>query len=241
MKELVELKINTEKRYVVMVLKQIVFDIPLVREINDKLNEIEKIEGPLCLITTSDHNKTYSAGLNFQVFAQHYQDVHNFICEFCRLLARFMALPFPTIAALNGHFLAGGFMFAMSHDLRISLDSDTIKLGMTEINLGMTIPKPMMAPLLAKMNKVALREINLFGKIMNPKQALEFKIVDQLVSADVLRESCKVAERLAILGENRLAYGGIKRNLYQKYIDMANDGSPDPVAEKIINKVNNKL
>ena len=237
MKELVELKINEEKGIATMILKQLTFDIPLVREISSKLDIIEKIEGPLCLITTSNHKKTYSAGLNFKVFAQHYQDVHNFICEFCRLLARFMSLPFPTIACLNGHFLAGGFMFAMSHDLRICKDFDKIKLGMTELNLGMTIPKSMMAPLLAKMNKEALREINLFGKIINPKRANELGIVDELVKEGLVSFCKKTAERLSVLGENRLAYGGIKFNLYKKYIDMANDGSPDKVAEQIISKI----
>lgn len=63
-----------------------------------------------------------------------------------------MRLGFPTIACINGHCLAGGFMFAMAHDLRIINSSKKVKLGMTEINLGMTIPEAMIAPLEAKMN-----------------------------------------------------------------------------------------
>ena len=51
-----------------------------------------------------------------------------------------MRLGFPTIACINGHCLAGGFMFIMAHDLRIINSDPKVKLGMTEINLGMTIP-----------------------------------------------------------------------------------------------------
>ena len=74
-----------------------------------------------------------------------------------------MKLPFPTIAAINGHFLAGGFMFAMAHDYRILIDKK-IKSGMTEINLGMTIPVPMLGSLMAKLNKSVLRNICVFGE-----------------------------------------------------------------------------
>ena len=90
--------------------------------------------------------------MNFDVFRGHYEDVHNFIREFCRLLARLLRANYPTIACINGHCLAGGFMFAMSHDIRIISSNPKIKLGMTEINLGMTIPPQMNAPLEAKLS-----------------------------------------------------------------------------------------
>lgn len=73
----------------------------------------------MCLVTTSNHHKIFSAGLNFKIFAQHYEDVHNNLAEIVRLLGRFLKLPFPSIAAINGHALAGGMMLIMSHDLRV--------------------------------------------------------------------------------------------------------------------------
>lgn len=63
-----------------------------------------------------------------------------------------MKLKIPSICILSGHALAGGFMLAISHDIIICLDDNNIKIGMTEINLGMTIPMSMLAPLMAKLN-----------------------------------------------------------------------------------------
>ncbi len=48
---------------------------------------------------------------------------------------------------LNGHFLAGGFMLSMAHDIRVCVDNKKLKSGMTEIDIGMTIPLGMLAPL----------------------------------------------------------------------------------------------
>jgi enoyl-CoA hydratase/carnithine racemase len=81
--------LELEKRsdgIVIMKLKQIIFNVPFVRELNAALDELEKIEGQLALITTSAHKKIYSAGLDFKVFDKHYDDTYGFICEFCRFL-----------------------------------------------------------------------------------------------------------------------------------------------------------
>lgn len=53
---------------------------------------------------------------------------------------------------------------------------------MTEINLGMTIPDGMLAPLDAKLDHEILRDICLFGKIISWNEAKEKKVVDHLVS-----------------------------------------------------------
>lgn len=90
-----------------------------------------------------------------------------------------MRLPFPTVAAMDGHCHAGGFMLAMAHDIRVFRDG-RVTMSMSEINLGLTIPPNMMGPLLAKMTPQALREVCLFGNKINAKDALRLAIVDHL-------------------------------------------------------------
>lgn len=148
--------------------------------IHEALDLLEETKGPLALITTSENPKIYSAGLNFPIFDQHHEEVHNNIAEICRLFGRFLRLPFPSIAAINGHALAGGMMLIMSHDIRVCVNNETLKIGMTEINLGITIPDNMVAPLDAKLTPDVMRDVCLFGKTIYPKEALDRKIVDYL-------------------------------------------------------------
>ena len=118
-----------------------------------------------------------------------------------------MRLPFPSIAAINGHALAGGMMLAMSHDIRVCSDKEGLKFGMTEINLGITIPDGMVAPLDAKLSPNVMRDVCLFGKTIFSKEALENKIVDYVVPhEELLKISLDIARRLAPLGEKRLAF-----------------------------------
>lgn len=62
-------------------------------------------------------------------------------------------------------------MLALSHDIVMGIDNNDTKIGMTEIRLGMTIPVPMLAPLMNKLSSINLRDICLFGKIISPKEA----------------------------------------------------------------------
>jgi enoyl-CoA hydratase/carnithine racemase len=231
-----ELKFIEENTIAILTLNVYTFTIPLVREIHEALDKLEATTGPLCLITTSSNKKIYSAGLNFKVFDQHYEDIHNLLSEFCRLLARIMELPFPTIAAINGHCLAGGMMFAMSHDVRV-MNGDQGKMGMTEINLGMTIPLNMIAPLQAKLGPKALREINLFGESLDANQALQLEVIDKVVKGDkLMSESLEYAKRLAVLACHREAYQGIKVSLYRRWIQQAEALPRDIYARTIIRR-----
>jgi enoyl-CoA hydratase/carnithine racemase len=220
-RKLITLEFINGKEVALLTLKAHTFSVELIREIVTVLDELEATEGPLCLVTTCSHPKIYSAGINFKTFDSHHEDVHNFIGELCRLFGRMIDLPFPSIAAINGHCLAGGFMFAMSHDIRIMADGEGT-LGMTEINLGMTIPPNMMAPLLAKLNQVALRKINLFGEKLSPAEALKLHVIDEIVGKKELVSHCiQKAQEMAKLGTSRVAYRGIKVSLYKPHIEQA--------------------
>lgn len=83
---------KTPEDVVILTMKNFTFNQEFIREFDQILNEISKMEGNLALVTTSSNPKIYSAGLNFKVFDQHYDDVYNFICEFCRLLGKIFDL-----------------------------------------------------------------------------------------------------------------------------------------------------
>ncbi|KAL5708155.1 hypothetical protein ACHQM5_018980 [Ranunculus cassubicifolius] len=57
--------------------------------------------------------------------------------DFKQLLTDLLTLPLPTIAAVNGHAAAAGFVFAITHDY-VFMRKDRGVLYMSEIDIGMT-------------------------------------------------------------------------------------------------------
>lgn len=238
----VTLTYHKEDTVALITLKSHTVTLGLLREYHDALDKVLKKEGPMCLVTASSHPKIFSAGLNFKVFDQHYMDVANFISESCRLFGRLLALPIPSIAAINGHALAGGFMLIMSHDKRICVSDKKCKFGMTEIDLGMTIPRGMLAPLKAKMKPDDLMKVCLTGMKFGPKEGKEMGVIHKLVPSKDLIEAClEEAERLSVLGENRVAYEGIKFAMWEDQIKLAFSESYDKYAEDALTKVRAKM
>lgn len=84
----------------------------------------------------------------------------------------------PTIALINGHAFAGGFMIAMYHDYRIQNPKRGF-LCLNEIALGIPLTPPMRSIFMNKVQDGAvIRSMILEGKRFTAQEALEGKIVD---------------------------------------------------------------
>eukprot|EP01006_Ploeotia_vitrea_P023173 TRINITY_DN55616_c1_g1_i1.p1 TRINITY_DN55616_c1_g1~~TRINITY_DN55616_c1_g1_i1.p1 ORF type:complete len:250 (-),score=28.41 TRINITY_DN55616_c1_g1_i1:382-1131(-) len=70
---------------------------------------------------------------------------------FYTLAARMYRLPFPTIAAVNGHAYAGGFLLACCHDYIVMLNDPRARLCMNEVVMPGIIGKPLLAILESKL------------------------------------------------------------------------------------------
>ena len=149
------------------------FETEMIRGIHDKLTELDELcpEGPLCLITTSNHPKIFSAGLNSSFFLnEHVDTTHNKLHEYNRLNARVLSLGYPTIAAINGHCYAAGLMLAMAHDFRIQRE-DHGQCCMSEINLGINIPPGMNNHIMQKIGDFYHKKLALLGHPFQPKES----------------------------------------------------------------------
>lgn len=197
------------------------FTLQGVEAINRALDYLDAQPGELGLITTSNHPTIYSAGIDFTQFGVSRQYTIGFLMQLIRLFGRMLSLSYPTVAAINGHCMAGGIMFAMSCDFRVHRkDMGTICL--TEINMGYPIPPGMMYLIRDKVPPKTLMMLAQFGQKFNPTQSLEAGLVDQLCEPkQEVEQALKILEPLVEKSSARGAFGQIKQAINRRAIDAA--------------------
>ncbi|MEM9168872.1 MAG: 3-hydroxyacyl-CoA dehydrogenase NAD-binding domain-containing protein [Pseudomonadota bacterium] len=99
----------------------------------------------------------------------------------------------PTVAAVNGDALGGGFELALACRYRIMTDKDGVKLGLPEVMLGL-LPGAGGTQRLARLlgPREALQYLTT-GKNMRAEKALGFGVVHQIAAHDDLLAAAKAA------------------------------------------------
>jgi enoyl-CoA hydratase/carnithine racemase len=130
--------------------------------------------------------------------------------------AALISLPMPTIAAINGHASAAGFLLAICHDY-VFMRSDQGVLYMPEVNLGLPLPDYFAAVMIEKIKSpVVLRDVLLAGVKIKGKEAVKLGIVDSAHdSADsTVDAALRLGEQLARKKWVGGVYAEIRKSLY---------------------------
>lgn len=99
------------------------------------------------------------------------------------VLARLAALPFPTIAAINGAALGGGLEIALACRYRIS--SPDASMGLPEVTLGI-VPGAGGTQRLARLTGLAVAlDLVGQGRTVSAREALDLGVIDMIVSDPV--------------------------------------------------------
>ena len=121
------------------------------------------------------------------VFASGPENITNHLATNNRNFCRLEDLPFPTVVAINGFALGGGFEFCLSCDYRIA--STNAKVGLPETKLGIipgwggTVRLPRIAGLDTAVEWIAA------GKENDAETALAVRVVDAVVEQEKLYEA----------------------------------------------------
>lgn len=148
-----------------------------VHALHIRLDELDKIDGPIALVTKCDNKKFYSAGLHFMVFGLPFWECTQFLFLYNKLLARMLKTGYPTICMIDGHAYAAGYMFAIAHDFRL-LREDHGSICISEVNIGAVIPRGMTQLLKDKLRPEVVRELVVFGVLYKGKECVEKGLVD---------------------------------------------------------------
>ena len=152
-------------------------------ELDTVLQALEKVP-PAGLVIFSQKESGFVAGADVNEFQQ-FKDVKH-ACEMVRagqtVLDRLAALPFTTVAALNGTALGGGLELALACDWRLSLPSDRPTIGLPEVQLGV---HPGLGGTVRCTTLIGVRAamgLMLTGKPIRPAAALQMGLIDKITS-----------------------------------------------------------
>jgi Delta3-Delta2-enoyl-CoA isomerase len=119
----------------------------------------------------------------------------------------------PTIALINGHAFAGGFMLAMYHDYRVFNPTRGF-LCLNELDLGVPLKAAMSSIFRQKLTPQVYKLMVLEAKRFSGKEALEGGLVDVLGG---------IEECLALVKERKLTekaktgvYGTLKAEMFRE-------------------------
>ena len=135
-------------------------------------------------------------------------DFEEFVTRFSATMIQLLTTPFPLVAAVNGHAVAGGCVLALACDYRIGTAGE-FKIGMNELAIGLTLPAVAMEIPRGALEPQALRRVVLGAELMDPDAALGLGILDELADdADAaVDRACDVAREL---GRSPEAFAAVK-------------------------------
>jgi cyclohexa-1,5-dienecarbonyl-CoA hydratase len=179
-----------------------VLDIATMTEMNAALDRAGAEKEAKLLVVTGTGEKAFSAGVDV---ADHTKDkVQSMIDTFHGNIRRIMALPIPTVAAVNGAALGGGLELALACDMLVAAEGS--KLGQPEIKLG--VFPPIAAILLPRIVPVPrAMELVLGGGTIDAREAHSIGLVNKVFPRDSFAaDTAKFLDQFLSLSRAALLY-----------------------------------
>jgi len=149
-------------------------------EIADTLDDLAADDAVKCVVITGS-GPTFCAGFDLREFENPDPDFQKALwASSDRYHHTVLTFPLPTIAAVNGPALAGGFDLAVLCDIRVA--ADTARFAHPEREFGDVV----YAPLHDLVGGAVARELCLTGRPVEADEALRLRLVSQVVAPDAL-------------------------------------------------------
>lgn len=129
----------------------------------------------------------FSAGLDLiELYNYNEVEIRTFWESFLSFVQQLTAFKKPAIAAIGGHSPAGGCVLALCCDYRVMSEGEFI-IGLNEVPVGIIVPDSVFHLYSFWIGQARAYQYLLEGKLLNPQQALEVGMIDELVPASALR------------------------------------------------------
>ncbi len=227
-----ELSIETADGVAVMTLssgEQNQFTTPFLEEISAALAQLAEDKDVQGVVVTGAQEKFFSTGIHLEwLMGQGFADIQNVLAFTNALNHTLMdatGFPKPLVAALNGHAVAGGAIFAACMDYRL-MPPDRGFVRLPEVQIDIPFWPGMNALFQAILPPASYRDMAYTGDRFTSVQAHAMGFVDELVEADALLGRAK--ELAAKLGQsNTHTYAAIKREMRRHVLETMRTEDPE--------------
>jgi enoyl-CoA hydratase len=194
---------------------------PMLRQLNKAILTVTARSDIRCVILHGGSARAFCAGSDIKEFNDLREDASEYKILFEDMVLRNLAhLPMPSIAALNGHALGGGFEIALACDLRVLQRG--AKIGLPESHLGGLAGNGAVR-ITRLIGPARAKELLYTGLTLTEEQALGWGLVNRLSDAgEALTDARALAATICQRGplSNRLA-----KTLVDAAQDMAMDAA----------------
>ena len=191
-------------------------DETLLTALDTALTDIAQDDAVRAVVLTG-HGRFFSGGFDLRAprrddteaarAAALYRDTHR----------RLLALLKPTVALVNGHAIAGGFVLALACDRRLAVDGP-FTIGMNEVAIGASFPSAASAIVRGRLTGAMASELMLGAELSPLPDGLRTGFVERLVSADdAMDEAIALATKLGSYPRDVFAH--TKQTLVQRALD----------------------
>lgn len=123
---------------------------------------------------------------------------------------RIESLPFPVLAAIDGHALGGGLELALACDVRLVSDRPGIKLGLPEVRIGMLAGAGGTQRLTHLVGRTRAIDLLMSGRSIDAGTALTWGVATEVLPADGFETAARARGQRLAEGPT-LAIAAVKR------------------------------
>jgi enoyl-CoA hydratase len=162
----------------------------------------------------------FSAGVDlFRVVKDGPEYGRRFLPVLDAFLQAALTLPKPTVAAINGHAIAGGCILAATCDHRIMTEGNG-RIGIPELAVGVPFPALPLQIMAARVADGPLRDLVFTGRTVLIDEAKTIGLIDEKCPSGMLMDrAMEAAERLAAIPDD--AFALTKEAFYTPIIERA--------------------
>jgi 3-hydroxyacyl-CoA dehydrogenase/enoyl-CoA hydratase/3-hydroxybutyryl-CoA epimerase len=163
-----------------------VMNIAFIEQFEEAIDALGKNLTGVILASGKESNFIAGADLRQVLEATDPEQGADLVRRLHRILNRLEKLPYPSVAAINGPALGGGFELALACDYRVCVESQSNILGLPEVTLGL-LPAGGGSQRLPRLVGLS-RALGLIleGKRYTPRRGQRYGVIDDVVHPAIL-------------------------------------------------------